>query len=234
MSAPAEGTATSPRPEFAPSLQSIVDLVRRIMHADVASILGFSLIDETVTWKATSGFSVAIDYLQPVFRPLGSAIARRAYEENTISILQGIGTRPEFPAECFPVHVAEGVCDVAVAPLRILGSNSGALVAGYRLPHQFTEDEKCLLQDLAEMAAVVLHSERLVESVRAAEQIWEQTFDTIGEGILVHDYQMQIVRCNARAAEMLETNNSVPCALGAVSILGRACCMLDYARPRRN
>ena len=174
------------------------------MHADVASILGFSLIDETVTWKAASGFSVEIDYLQPVFRPLGSAIARRAHEENTISILQGIGTRPEFPAESFPVHVAEGVCDVAVAPLRILGSNSGALVAGYRLPHQFTEDEKCLLQDLAEMAAVVLHSERLVESVRAAEEIWEQTFDAIGEGILVHDYQMQIVRCNVQAAEMLE------------------------------
>jgi PAS domain S-box-containing protein len=204
MSAPAEGTGANPRPEFSPSLQTIVELVRRIMHADVASILGFSLIDETVTWKAASGFSVAIDYLQPVFRPLGSTIARRAYEENTIGILQGIGTRPEFPAESFPVHAAEGVCDVAVAPLRILGNNSGALVAGYRLPHQFTDDEQRLLQDLAEMATAVLQSERLVESVSAAEKIWEQTFDAIGEGILVHDYQMQIVRCNARAAEMIE------------------------------
>ena len=174
------------------------------MHADVASIHGFSLSDETGAWKAASGYSVAIDYLRPVFRPRGSAIARRAYEENRIGILQGIGTNPELPAESFPVHVAEGVCDVAVAPLRILDSNSGALLAGYRSPHQFTDDEQHLLRDLAEMAAVLLHSERLVESVSAAERIWEQTFDAIGEGILVHDHQMQIVRCNARGAEMLE------------------------------
>ena len=96
------------------------------MHADVASILGFSLIDETVTWKAASGFTVPVDYLKPVMRPLGSTIARRALEANTIGIIQGIGTRPEFPAESFPVHAAEGVCDLAVAPLRILGNSSGS------------------------------------------------------------------------------------------------------------
>jgi PAS domain S-box-containing protein len=339
MSAPAEGTTADPRPEFAPSLQTIVELVRRIMHADVASILGFSLVDETVTWKAATGFTVPVDYLKPVMRPLGSAIARRALEANTIGIIQGIGTRPEFPAESFLVHTDEGVCDLAVAPLRILGNSSGALVAGYRRPHQFTDDEKKLLQNLAEMAAVVLDNDRLLDAATAAEErfrgvveaapsamimvdedgrmalvnaqterlfgyprtellgkpvemlvperygsahtehresflqqpsaramgagrdlfgrrkdgsevpieiglnpiqtdegafvladiiditqrketeadlraseerarrgqkIWEQTFDAIGEGILVHDYQMQIVRCNARAAEMLE------------------------------
>jgi protein-histidine pros-kinase len=339
MSAPAEVTTANPRPEFARSLQTIVELVRRIMHADVASILGFSLVDETVTWKAATGFTVPVDYLKPVMRPLGSTIARRALEANTIGIIQGIGTRPEFPAESFPVHTDEGVCDLAVAPLRILGNSSGALVAGYRQPHQFTDDEKKLLQNLAEMAAVVLDNDRLLEAATAAEErfrmvveaapsamlmvgedgcmalvnaqterlfgyprtellgkpvemlvpepyglahpehrerflqqpsaramgagrdlfgrrkdgsevpieiglnpiqtdqgafvladiiditqrketeadlraseerarrgqkIWEQTFDAIGEGILVHDYEMQIVRCNLRAAEMLE------------------------------
>src|SRR5439155_26572506 len=39
---------------------------------------------------------------------------------------------------------------------------------------------------------------------RLGQRIWEQTFDAIGEGILVHDYEMQIVRCNLRAAEMME------------------------------
>src|SRR5439155_21889725 len=39
---------------------------------------------------------------------------------------------------------------------------------------------------------------------RLGQRIWEQTFDAIGEGIMVHDYQMQIVRCNARAAELME------------------------------
>jgi PAS domain-containing protein len=208
MAASTEAAPTNSRPEFAPALQTIVELVRRIMQADVASILGFSLIDETVTWKAASGFTVDVDYSQSVFRPLGSTIARRAFEENTVGILQGIGTHAAFPTDDFPVHVAEGVCDMAIAPLRIIGNNSGALTAGYRVPHQFSEDEKRLLKDLAETASVVLDSERLVESITAAEKIWEQTFNAIGEGILVHDSKGAILHCNARAAEMLETDQA--------------------------
>ena len=208
MAASAEATTTNSRPEFAPALQTIVELVRRIMNADVASILGFSVIDETVRWKAASGFTVDVDYSQPVFRPLGSAIVRRALEENSVGIIQGIGTRQELAAESFPVHVAEGVCDMAVAPLRIVGNTSGALTAGYRTPHQFSEDENQLLRNLAEMAAVVLDSERLVESITAAETIWEQTFNAIGEGILVHDSGGAILHCNARAAEMMESDQA--------------------------
>src|SRR5207249_3610154 len=36
------------------------------------------------------------------------------------------------------------------------------------------------------------------------QTIWEETFDAIGEGILVYDRRMRILRCNARAAEMME------------------------------
>ena len=58
MTVLSEATSTDPRPEFAPALQTIVELVRRIMNADVASILSYSMIDETVRWKAASGFTV--------------------------------------------------------------------------------------------------------------------------------------------------------------------------------
>lgn len=207
MTALSEAASTNPRPEFAPALQTIVELVRRIMNADVASILGYSLIDETVRWKAASGFTVPVDYLQPVFRPLGSEIARRALEEGTVGVIQGIGSQPEFAEKEFPVHLAEGICDMAVAPLRVVGNNSGALTAGYRSPHQFTEEEKILLRNLAEMAAVVLDSERLVDTVTAAEKIWEQTFEAIGEGILVCDRQ-KVTRCNSKAAEMMDMEPS--------------------------
>ena len=207
MPTSAESSLTS-RPQFAPALQTIVELVRRIMHADVASILGYSLTDQTVRWKAASGFTGPVDYAQPVARPLGSTLAWRAHDDDTIGILQGIGTTPEFPADQFPVHVAEGVSDMAIAPLRIIGSTSGALTAGYRSPHQFTEDEKRLLQDLAEMASVVLDSERMVESITAAETIWEQTFNAIGEAIVVHDSLGKILHCNAHAAEMMDTQTA--------------------------
>jgi two-component system, NtrC family, sensor kinase len=213
MSASAE-SATPPRPQFAPALQTIVELVRRIMHADVASILGYSLVDKNVRWKAASGFTIPIDYAQPVFRPLGSALAWRAHDADTVSILHGIGKTPEYPAEEFPVNIAEGVCDMAIAPLRVIGSTAGALTAGYRSPHEFTEDEKRILKDLAEMATVVLDSERMVESVTAAETVWEQTFNAIGEAIVVHDAAGLILHCNARAAEMMDTQ--------VAAIVGRA------------
>src|SRR2546430_5585069 len=107
MAASTEAAATDSRPEFAPALQTIVELVRRIMHADVASILGFSLIDETVTWKAASGFlSPDIDYRRPVRRPLAVEFARKALAENTVVIFEGIGQTPNLPAESFPTHVA--------------------------------------------------------------------------------------------------------------------------------
>jgi len=46
----------------------------------------------------------------------------------------------------------------------------------------------------------------MVESVTAAERIWAQTFNAIGEGILVHDSTGAIMHCNARAAEMMEAS----------------------------
>jgi PAS domain S-box-containing protein len=46
------------------------------------------------------------------------------------------------------------------------------------------------------------------ERAQRAKKIWEQTFDAIGEGILVHDAAMRIVRCNERAAEMMETRQA--------------------------
>src|SRR5438034_8509661 len=102
MSVSAENSVT-PRPQFAPALQTIVELVRRIMHADVASILGYSLIDKTVRWKAASGFTIPVDYAKPVARPLGSILAWRAHDDDTVCILEGIGKSPEFPADQFPV-----------------------------------------------------------------------------------------------------------------------------------
>jgi len=202
MAAPAEVIDAPTQTESASTLRTLVELVRRMMHADVVSILGFSLIDETVTWKAASGFTVPIDYRQPVFRPLGSTIARRALEENTIGILQGIGTRPEFPAESFPVHVAEGVCDLAVAPLRIQGNHSGALTAGYRSPHHFSDEEKRLLQDLAEMATLALDNVRLLETATAAEERFRTVVEAAPSAMVMVNDQGCIALVNAQTERL--------------------------------
>jgi len=221
MAVPAEPTPAKPRPESASTLQTIVEPVRRIMHADVASIVSFSLTENTITWKAASGLRAhVIDDEHPLVQPITNDLARRSIAANATAVVEGIGVRDEFPAKDFVVHAAEGIRDLAFTPLKARGEMLGALIAAYRSPHHFTDEDKQLLEDLAAMAALALDNARLLETVSTAKRIWEQTFDAIGEGILVYDYQMQIVRCNVRAAEMLEMKPAEVIGLSFSEVFG--------------
>lgn len=204
MAVPAEAAPVQSRPQSATTLHTIVELVRRIMHADLASVVGFSPSESIITWKVASGLRAhAIDEDQPLVRPITNEVARQAIAANTTLVFEGIGVSDEFPAKDFPIHVAEGIRDMILTPLTARGETLGALIAAYRLPHHFSDDEKRQLEDLAEMAAIALDNARLLETVGAAEKIWEQTFDAIREGIIVYDEDMRIIRCNALAAEMM-------------------------------
>ena len=177
MDAPTESTQVVVSPsEGATTLRAIVELIRSIMHADVAGIFGFSLSDQTVTWKAAVGFrSPDIDYQQTARRPLAVDLALRALAEDRVIVFEGarlkteLSTETELSTANFPLYLAEGVDYLAAAPLRISGNSSGALTAGFRTPHRFTEDEKSLLQDLAGMASLTLDNERLQEMVSENE-----------------------------------------------------------------
>jgi two-component system NtrC family sensor kinase len=182
----------------------MADTVRRIMRADTTSVASFSLKDETVTWKATSGFRHRSAEEQESVLPLRGNFLEMVGSAEELVIINGIGIRDEFPARDFPLHAPEGVRDIAIVPLKARGETLGALVVGYRSQHSFTVEEETLLGGLAEMAALALDHARLLEIVGAAKRIWEQTFDAIPDGIIVHDHHMQIVRCNLHAADMMD------------------------------
>jgi PAS domain S-box-containing protein len=151
--------------EGAQTLRSIVEIIRTLMQADVASILGFSLDDETVSWKAAAGFrSPDIDYEETQRRPEPIALALQALAENRVVVYEGAGSTANLP-----LFVAEGVEYLAIAPLRISGNQSGVVTAGFRTPHRFTHDETSLLKDLAEMASLTLDNARLREIVGETE-----------------------------------------------------------------
>ena len=191
------------QPESATTLGTIVDLVRRITHADTTTVVSFSQIDNMITWEAAAGFATPAAE-RPITQQLNNVLAERVLKADSVVIIQGLGRRDGYPAEEFPLHAAEGVCDLAMMPLRSRGVLLGAFIAGYRSPHEFTVEEKESLRGLADMASLALDNARLVETLATAEKIWEQTFEAIGEGILAYDENGRILRCNARAAEMLD------------------------------
>jgi two-component system, NtrC family, sensor kinase len=83
------------------------------------------------------------------------------------------------------------------------GQTLGVLAVGYRAPHRFDAEERQQLVGLSEMAALALDNVRLLETLSTAKRVWEQTFDAIPDGVVVHDDRMTIVRCNLAAAEAM-------------------------------
>jgi len=191
--------------ESAATLRSVVELVRRVMRSDTASIASLSVAARTVTWKATSGFTtLRADEVEESVNPLRGIFAEHAAEaSDEMPILEVRNLGGELPAGEFPLHNAEGVRDLALMRLRARRETLGLLVVGYRTTHRFTPEEKELLESLAEMAALALDNARLLETVSTSKKIWEQTFDAMPDGIIVHDATLRLTRCNAMAAEMM-------------------------------
>jgi PAS domain S-box-containing protein len=189
--------------ESAATLRGVVEMVRRVMRSDTASIATLNVAEGTVTWKATSGFNSLGNAHAEIVNPLRGMFAEQAASTEDMTIIEVHNLGGELPASEFPLHSAEGLRDLALVRLRARGETLGLLGLGYRTSHRFTPDEKDLLESLAEMAALALDNARLLETVSAGKKIWEQTFDAMPDGIIVHDAALRLTRCNAMAAEMM-------------------------------
>jgi two-component system, sporulation sensor kinase E len=200
--------------DVAATLSTVVETVRRVMRADTASIATFSLEARTVTWRATSGFvNVAAEGGQ-IVNPLRGEFGGLAAEVGE-TIIEVRGLAGDLPESEFPLHSAEGIRDLALARLAVRGEVLGLLAVGYRGPHRFTAEERAHLEGLAEMAALALENARLFETLGAAKRIWEQTFDAIPDGVIVHDHEMRVARCNVAAADAM--------GLGPAEVVGLPC-----------
>jgi two-component system NtrC family sensor kinase len=218
-----EGAQVSPgliQPGAA-TLRTVAETVRRILRADVASVVSFSTESRTITWKATSGFRIhSVEDGEEIVRPLRNAFMKSATSAEMI-LLEGIGVSEELPADDFPVLSAEGVHHAVLVPLNAHGEALGVLVVGFRSAHRFTAEERQMLEALSDMAGLALDNARLFETVGAGKRIWEQTFDAIPDGVIVHDQSMRIVRCNAHAAEMMNMQPSQAIGLSCAEAFAR-------------
>src|SRR5919112_2226884 len=203
----------------AATLSTVVATVRRILRSDTASIARFSLADRTVTWLATSGFQNAAS--GETVNPLRGEFAERiaAFEDENFIEVRGVAG--DLPASEFPLHSADGLRDLALMRLRARGESLGVLAVGYRDHHRFTAEERQQLEGLAEMAALALDNARLLDTLGAAKRVWEQTFDAIPDGVIVHDDRMDVVRCNMAAAEAMGLHPSEVAGMSCAEAFAR-------------
>ncbi|HKG12751.1 MAG TPA: PAS domain S-box protein, partial [Pyrinomonadaceae bacterium] len=201
-------------------LSTVVATVRRILRSDTASIARFSIEDRTITWLATSGFQSAAASGETT-NPLRGEFAERiaAFEDENFIEVRGVAG--DLPASEFPLHSAEGLRDLALMRLRARGESLGVLAVGYRDHHRFTAEERQQLEGLAEMAALALDNARLLDTLGAAKRVWEQTFDAIPDGIIVHDDRMRVVRCNMAAADALGLHPSEVAGMSCAEAFAR-------------
>jgi PAS domain S-box-containing protein len=216
------GRASDARGGSGATLDKVVETVRRILRADTASIASFSVADRTITWLAMSGFQSVETGGGALVNPLRGEFAERAAaagEDETIIEVRGLAG--DLPVSEFPLHSAEGVRDLAFVRLRARGESLGVLAIGYREHHRFSAEERQRLEGLAEMAALALDNARLLDTIGAAKRVWEQTFDSIPDGIIVHDDRMHVVRCNMAAAETMGLHPSAVAGMSCADAFAR-------------
>ena len=211
------------RAEGAATLDTVVETVRRILRADTASIASFSEKERTITWLAMSGFR-SVQTGGEIVNPVRGEFVERVAafdEESDEAIIEVRGLAGDLPESEFPLHSAEGVRDLALARLRARGESLGVLAVGYREHHRFTAEERQQLEGLADMAALALDNARLLDTLGAAKRVWEQTFDAIPDGVIVHDDGMRVVRCNMAAAEAMGLHPSQVAGMSCAEAFSR-------------
>ena len=79
----------------------------------------------------------------------------------------------------------------------------GIIVVGSTRSVKFQPDELSYLVNVANLLGLTLQNVRLFEQLATVQQQWANTFDSIGDPILVHDREFRILRINHRVSQIL-------------------------------
>jgi GAF domain-containing protein len=148
------------------TLQLIVERTKELLSVDLTAIAVIKDAAGATEWKVTSGSRTDL-FLKTSFAP-GKGTAGRAIAARGTVVLEGIGERPELPAEEFPIHIAEGIRNAIGVPLFAGGKVTGALIAGYRSDIRFTERQIKVVEAITTQAAVAVENTRLFSELAAA------------------------------------------------------------------
>lgn len=96
-----------------------------------------------------------------------------------------------------------GITQLTTVPLCGKEGPVGILNVGVMPGKRFQEDELAYLVNVANFLGTTIENVNLFEQIKAVQQQWVYTFDSIGDPILVHDEFGRILRTNLRLADLL-------------------------------
>ncbi|MHB1390981.1 MAG: PAS domain S-box protein [Thermoleophilia bacterium] len=116
------------------------------------------------------------------------------------------------------------VVSVGGVPLVSKDRVVGVLLVSTAVPHKFNDEEKMLLLAAGKTIGVAVDNAHLFEDIARAISEWETTFDSMANGVSIHDRDFTIMRANKALAEMLGTTTE--------ALIGRKCFEVFHQRTR--
>ena len=146
---------------------------------------------------------------------ISDTIVRQVVTSGNAILTTNAQTDPRFGKQ--ESIVAYALRSILCVPLNIKGNIIGVIYAENRAREGlFQEDERKLLQDFANQAAVALENARLFNSVKRSldeaselKNLMEDVFNSIVSGVLTSDNENIITLCNRAAASILDTTQEL-------------------------
>ncbi|MCG3115484.1 MAG: GAF domain-containing protein [Candidatus Manganitrophus sp. SA1] len=160
-------------------LNNLVDRVRQIFMADTVAILLLDEESRTLAVRAAYGLEEEVDRVRI---PVGQGVAGRILSERRSLIIDDL-SKVEVAS---PILREKGVRSLLGAPLRVQDHLMGVIHVGCFRPRRFGEEERRLLELIAEQVGLATEHARLYEAEwhsRAGAQAAERRYRALVDGL---------------------------------------------------
>jgi GAF domain-containing protein len=179
-------------------LGELLERISEILHSDTAAFLLLDEETDEVVARAAKGIEEEVE--QGVRIPLGRGFAGRVAAERRPLIIPDIDRADIFN----PILRQKGIRSLLGVPLLVEGRVIGVLHVGTLTPRDFTDDDRNLLQLVADRAALGIENARAFEQERDALQRAEATARTLQAIQRVTDAALAYLPLNELLGELLE------------------------------
>lgn len=205
-------------------LKNVLDAVLRVTSLQSGCIYLFDDEDEILRLSICQNLSERTIELLQNFE-LGEGIVGQSAVLNETLIVTNTATDRRLSR---PI-ANEKIGSMAAVPLVGRGGIlRGVLTLFNDLPRVFTEHESSMLTAIGKQVGVALERTQLLQDVTDSRQEWEETFDSMTDGVSIHAPSGKIRRANESLAKMF--------GLRSESLVGMRCCEIYHGskKPRRN